>query len=374
MTPPPPDRYGAFVERLTDGPSGRRVAVKDMIAVRGCSQRAGLRGRIARAQEDAAPVAKLRAAGFAIVGTTVSDAAGFGTMTNLVENPVAPSRAVGGSSGGAAAAVAGGLADLGLGTDTGGSVRIPAAYCGLYAYKPSAGRIASTGVLALSKRFDAVGLLARDPKILVEAARVLIDDHRCADEAAATIVVSQDAHAASDEDVERWLVRLTPNLERRKEPFPYDAMAFAHSTIVCAEGLAVHRDHFDSNPGDFPSEAASALAYAKTLGAQEVLAARATVAQATGAWRNALRPGEIMIMPTLPMAPLSRYASSATVRGEPMPPTNANVRLTLFANVTGLPVVVAPVAGHSMQFVGAFGSDEMLLDHAPRLAAELESG
>ena len=95
---------------------------------------------------------RLRQAGARIVGVTRTDAGGFGVTTPEVENPVAGGRTVGGSSGGSAAAVAAGLADVALGTDTGGSVRIPAACTGLIGFEPTRGRIGNDGVWPLSPR------------------------------------------------------------------------------------------------------------------------------------------------------------------------------------------------------------------------------
>ncbi|MEM8663854.1 MAG: amidase family protein, partial [Pseudomonadota bacterium] len=169
----PDDPYGAFVARCDPSCAADswRVAVKDMIAVAGMPQPAGFPGRDGMvAARDAAVVTLFRDAGHTIVGVTTTDAAGFGTMTNEVRHPRHPLRAVGGSSGGSAAAVAAGLADVGIGTDTGGSVRIPAAYCELYAFKPSRGRVSLEGVLPLSPTLDHVGVMAATPAILARAA------------------------------------------------------------------------------------------------------------------------------------------------------------------------------------------------------------
>ena len=103
-------------------------------------------------------------AGARIVGVTRTDAGGFGVTTPEVENPVAPGRTVGGSSGGSAAAVAAGLADVALGTDTGGSVRIPAACTGLIGFKPTRGRIATDGVWPLAPSLDHVGVDRARPR------------------------------------------------------------------------------------------------------------------------------------------------------------------------------------------------------------------
>src|SRR5690242_1409067 len=146
--------FGAFVAyasskvHAADGPlAGLRVAVKDNIRVDGLPFTAGLpmyRGRVA--SRDATAVRLIREAGAQIVGVTCTDAAGLGVATPAVTNPASPDHIAGGSSGGAAAAVAAGDADLGLGTDTGGSVRIPAACCRIYGFKPSHGRVSTDGV------------------------------------------------------------------------------------------------------------------------------------------------------------------------------------------------------------------------------------
>ena len=172
------DRFGAFVAIAPDAAAGPgplsalRVAVKDNIAVRGLPFTAGhplFADRIA--QEDAWAVRRLREAGARIVGVTRTDAGGFGVTTPEVENPAAPGRTVGGSSGGSAAAVAAGLADVALGTDTGGSVRIPAACTGLIGFKPTRGRISNDGVWPLSPSFDHVGVIGRDLDIVARTRR-----------------------------------------------------------------------------------------------------------------------------------------------------------------------------------------------------------
>jgi amidase len=171
------DDLGAFSARAADPGSGRpTIAVKENIAVRGLPRRAGSRATEAvPGAADAAVVANLRAAGCAILGTTsmhelalgvVGDNTHFGPVTN----PRAPGRIVGGSSSGSAAAVAAGLCDAALGTDTGGSVRLPAALCGVVGLKPRAGELSRDGVLAVSPTLDAVGVLAAD---VATAVRVL---------------------------------------------------------------------------------------------------------------------------------------------------------------------------------------------------------
>jgi amidase len=152
-------------------PEGRpRVAVKDAIDMAGVPTTAGcvaVRERAAPAAADAECLAGIRAAGVPVVGKTtltelclsptgINDA--FGTPVN----PLAPDRVPGGSSSGSAVALALGEADIALGTDTGGSVRIPAACCGIAGLKTTHGRVPTTGVWPLAPTLDTVGPLARD--------------------------------------------------------------------------------------------------------------------------------------------------------------------------------------------------------------------
>lgn len=147
--------------------SGFRLAVKDNIDVAGLPTTAGLqawRNRIAT--QDAAIVTKLKAAGCIVVAKTLMDEAAFGALGDnpwygRVHNPHRHGYTAGGSSAGSAAAVAKGDADLALGTDTLGSVRIPASYCGVVGYVPSAGTVPMDGVVPLAPSFDRVGFFTR---------------------------------------------------------------------------------------------------------------------------------------------------------------------------------------------------------------------
>ena len=151
-------------DRVADGPlAGQSVAVKDIIAVAGLPTRCGSPASDpAPATVDATVVHRLRTAGAEVFATTqcLEYAAGFAhPQIGDTRNPRDPSRTSGGSSGGSAAVVAAGVCDLALGTDTGGSVRIPAAYCGVVGLKPSYGALPTTGVFPLSPTCDHVGTL-----------------------------------------------------------------------------------------------------------------------------------------------------------------------------------------------------------------------
>lgn len=163
-----------------DGPlTGLRLGVKGNIAVRGLANTAGSEARRqAIAATDAPVVALLRQAGAEIVGTLNMHEGALGATTDNKAygrciNPWRPNFSPGGSSGGSGAAIAAGLVDAALGTDTMGSIRLPASYCGVYGWKPSGLLVSQIGVVPLSTSLDQVGPLAKDPETLWAVAKVL---------------------------------------------------------------------------------------------------------------------------------------------------------------------------------------------------------
>src|SRR6056297_3231431 len=166
-------RIGAFVSMAEDTTitatgslAGHVVAVKDVIDVAGLPTRNGSAACAdsAPAPSDAPVVARLRAAGARILGKTVTTEFAFTDPTQC-RNPYAPARSPGGSSSGSGAAVAAGLVDLALGTQTAGSLCRPAAYCGVVGLKPGYGCLSTQGVTPLAPSFDSVGVIARSVEI-----------------------------------------------------------------------------------------------------------------------------------------------------------------------------------------------------------------
>ncbi|MQA75524.1 MAG: hypothetical protein GEU88_14485, partial [Solirubrobacterales bacterium] len=265
---------GAAVVRASDvagGPlSGLGFVAKDVFDVAGTVTGAGNPDWAAGhepALADAAAVAALLEAGAELVGkgrcaelsfSLSGDNAHYG----MPRNPAAPDRDPGGSSSGPAAAVAGGLCDLGLGTDTLGSARIPASYCGIYGYRPTHGAISTAGVLPLAQRFDTVALLGREPAALRRAAEVLIGERVAGgDDPPHRLLLVADALASADPEV----AEATRDAARRLA----DALG---ATLEPVEGL----------PGDAPDLAAALAAFNVLQGAQ--------VWRNLGPWVEATRP------------------------------------------------------------------------------------
>lgn len=179
-----PDPYNAFVSTFLadaplDGPlSDLSLAVKDNIAVGGVTATCGTDCFEWTPSVDAPVVERLRGAGGGVEATTNMDPFAFGTTGEWsahgrTANPAVSGRVPGGSSSGSAAAVAGQMVDAALGTDTAGSVRIPAAFCGVVGYKPTYGLVPTTGVVDLSPSNDHVGVFARDVRTTASVLEVV---------------------------------------------------------------------------------------------------------------------------------------------------------------------------------------------------------
>jgi amidase len=208
---------GAFVEEFSlpptgDGPLvGLRFGVKDLIDVAGYRTGCGNPTWLAThppAAVHAVCVEQLLAAGACCAGKTVTDEVAFSLLgqnhfygTPL--NPAAPDRVPGGSSSGSASAIASGLVDFALGTDTGGSVRVPASNCGVWGWRPTHGVVSVAGVMPFSPSLDTVGVLAKTSDVLLRACATLVGSNLSSQEKAvpAKIYVLTDAFSLADPEV-----------------------------------------------------------------------------------------------------------------------------------------------------------------------------
>jgi Asp-tRNA(Asn)/Glu-tRNA(Gln) amidotransferase A subunit family amidase len=383
-----PDPFGAFVAFASeahggDGAlAGLRFAVKDNIAVAGMPYTAGLPMFAARtAAADAWPVARIREAGGEIVGVTRTDAGGLGVATPDVVNPAAPETIAGGSSGGSAAAVAGGLADAALGTDTGGSVRIPAACCGLFGFKPSHGRVSAEGVWPLAAEIEDVGVIAADIGVLTRTVRVLLGSedavgapHPIAVGIDLAIMASCDVAIA--ESFGEWLNRLQRagcivrevRLPDRRE------LSFIHATLALAGAAQVYGDAVRRRDETGLGKLAwRSLQAASELDDAQVASARASRARLQPEWDQAMRAVDCIALPTLPVPVPLRGARRIRWGDEDLPLAAVLTALTAPANLFGAPAIALPLVGGlgSLQLAAAAGGDEALLAAAARIHAML---
>lgn len=200
------DELGAFcpdgmirIEGAADGPlKGMTFAVKDLFDVAGTRTGAGnpdFLKRRAPATHHAPPVQSLLDAGATLIGKTITDEIAFGLAGEnyhygTPRNSAAPERIPGGSSSGSVSVVAGGICDTALGTDTGGSVRVPSSHCGVYGIRTTHGRITVEGLVPLAHSFDTVGWFARDPETLMRVGETLLPQFKMKPAATRLLVVN----------------------------------------------------------------------------------------------------------------------------------------------------------------------------------------
>jgi aspartyl-tRNA(Asn)/glutamyl-tRNA(Gln) amidotransferase subunit A len=332
-------------------------------------------------------VRRLRRAGAVIVGLSVTDPGAFGVRTAEVTHPQAPERTVGGSSGGSAAALAAGLAVAALGSDTGGSIRIPSACCVTAGLKPTRGRVPLEGVRPLVWSLDHVGPMTRRVADMAAVQNVLDSGFaRMASEPSDRMVIGHDPRYAADAEPEvaagleaahAACHRLGWELREVLLPPPDDALA-VHAVIFCSEAAAYHFAAFPDRRGDYPETARRLLELAETQTGFEYVQAMRRRAEMTAVVDRLFREVDAMIVPTLPVLPPERDAAKVEIAGRAHDFTLALVRYTCLFDHTGHPVVVMPASvlgpgvATSAQVVGARGRDAALLTLAARLEACLD--
>jgi amidase len=225
------DPYGAFsrhthvaLDGAPAGPlHGLSFAVKDVFDIAG--HRTGNGNPVwlethAPASRTASSVERLLAAGARMIGKTHTDELAYSLNGENAHygtpiNPKAPGRIPGGSSSGSAAAVSGGLVDFALGTDCGGSVRLPASYCGIYGMRTTHGLVPADGIVDLAASFDTVGWFARDPQTMRRVGEVLLP---VSDFKPRRLLIAQDAFAFAGAEVAE---ALASQVSRLKEAFAH---------------------------------------------------------------------------------------------------------------------------------------------------------
>jgi amidase len=358
-------------------------AAKDLFDVRGTVTGSGnpdWEATHAPAGRSAWAVTRLLSAGATLVGKTITDEISLGLLGinrhyGTPINPKAPDLVPGGSSGGSASAVAGGLVDTALGTDSGGSVRVPASFTGLYGLRPTHGGISVEGMATQSPSFDTAGFFARDAATLVQVGSVLLPPDAANGEAK-ELLIATDCFAAADRAV---IDALRPAVARLSHHF-----ASVHEVILADDGLenwasqqrALQSFEFrrtfaawvDMTNPRFSFEVASALA-GPGLDEADMSAPRAFRA-ATRARLDALLDGRrVMCLPTTPILPIRRDARLTEMRHA----VDRIVHLTCIAGLAGLPQISMPVADHGgvpvgLSLIGWRGSDNVLLSLARALS------
>lgn len=366
------DRDACFGE----GPLGNMtIGIKANIAVKGLPWTGGMEAFENRiADKDAEAVAKLRAAGAAIIGTLNMEEAALGAKTDnpyfgATHNPHKIGHTPGGSSGGSGAAVAAGLCDAALGTDTMGSVRIPAAYCGIYALKPSRGAISQDGLEIVDPSLDSIGPLARSLDDLEAISRVLMDlpDSQAIDNIALLEnlggVDCEPAVIAGYEQAKE----ISGNTEHFTLPHPLTRVRFA-GFILSSLGLSHElADVLKNNPDGLSDHLKFLLTFGPERNAADLAEDRKILADTTDAVTAAVEKYGAILLPTAPQAAFSH--------DDKAPANQAD--FTCLANIAGLPAVTIPAGWSSddlpvgIQLIGAANNELGLLELARKLDEQL---
>ncbi|GCB46216.1 amidase [Streptomyces sp. NL15-2K] len=368
-----------------------RTAVKDLYAVAGQRVGAGNPAWLAEARTEeahAAAVRRLLDAGAELTGIAQTDELAFslaGTNAHYGTpvNPAAPGRVTGGSSSGPAAAVAHDWADLGLATDTAGSIRVPASYCGLYGWRPTHGATPTGGLLALAPSFDTAGLLARDPVLLRTAAEVLLP----ADEAPVPVtrlMVDEELVSLAGPEVRASFeaacraLTLRTGLPLARTPTGaaehLEEWFAAFRAVQATEAWEQHGAWITRHPGALAPDVAARFENGRRVSAAERAEAEQILADARKALDVVLVPGTALLLPAT-----SGPATLADAPPEEVEAVRAaTLRLTCLASLAGLPAVVAPLLRVrslpvGLCALGARGTDRALLDFTASTGFTTES-
>ncbi len=394
--------YGAFTRVLVDraradadvvdaqvalgkdpGPlAGVPFAVKDLFDVEGLPTTAGAKMRldVASAIRDAVAVARLKAAGAVLVGTCTMDeyAYGFATVNahfGTTKNPHDLTRLAGGSSGGSAAAVAADLVPLSLGSDTNGSIRVPASLCGVWGLRPAENAISLDGVFPFVEALDTIGPFTRSLADLKLAYEVLSGTSVTGGAAPRVARLGgfflRNASSDAAEAVETIAAHLgSPTIDLSEA----EAARSAAFLITAAQGGALHLDTLRTQAMDYDPAVRDRL----LAGAMLPAAAYIKAWDFRARWRQVLAKAfetfDVLIAPSTPIAAPPIDAATVMIDGRP---ASARANLGIYAqplSLGGMMVVSAPLRRDGLpigvQFAAAPGREGLLFDLLQRLERE----
>jgi aspartyl-tRNA(Asn)/glutamyl-tRNA(Gln) amidotransferase subunit A len=339
---------------------GRTVSIKDLIDVKGFPTTAASRVRAGHiAHADATIVMRLRDAGVVLLGKTnlhefalgtTSDESAFGP----VRNPHDRDRSPGGSSGGSAAAVASGMGWASIGSDTGGSIRIPAAACGVVGLKPSFGEISNVGVVPLSVSLDHVGPIAQsvsDAWAIHDALIGSAGEAPAVPKSVGTIRLGRlTGYFAEKLDVDVRL-RMEEALDRLKESGTSISdielggipdISKTYLNVALTEAFAYHAEALAHVPEQFSDGVRTRLQKGADISRDDYVQAQSDRATLRAAVDRALSKCDALVVPTMPIPPQKIGATTATIEGVEEPLRPLTLRLTQLFNLTGHPAISMP--------------------------------
>ena len=392
---PPDDPVHALVPHTLKEPlagrgsgllAGRTFMVKDLFAIRGHKVSNGnpcFYEHASPAQETAAAISRLLDAGATLTGITICDEFFYSLLGTNVHygspiNPRAPNHVTGGSSCGSAAAVAASMCEFALGSDTGGSIRVPASFCGLYGLRPTYGRISLDGVTPMAPSFDTVGFFAREPELFRKVGHVLLDGERV-EAPVRHVVLAHDLfiHSEASADQVLWgaldkIGSALPEPEHRmiageeidawREAFRVIQGSEIQSTLL--PFVQDHAHEVSLGPG-----IKERFAVAAAITPAEAESSRVICAEIAERLHALVTPCTLIVLPTTPTLPpehdIPDGASFAEFR-------TLTLGHTCLAGHAGLPQISIPAGVAAgcpvgLSFIAWPGGDEALLDLAVKL-------
>ncbi len=379
----------AYLEGASNGPlSGLAFAAKDIFDVAGYITGGGnpdWRASHVAAEHTAWTVRTLVEAGATMVGKTHTDELTRGIFGDNPHygtpiNPRAPGRVPGGSSSGSASAVAGGLVDFALGSDTGGSVRVPASFCGLYGLRPTHGRIPLDGVMLQAPSYDTVGWFARDAETFARVGAVLLQSE-IMNTRPSRLVIAEDAFELVDKGVVNALRPFVDAIssivgDARAERLAPEGLAqwsMQQGTLQGREGWETMSDWIDLINPRFSFSVAERYVASREITDAQVDAAKVAKAEVEARMSEVMAGNAVVCLATTPgPAPLKgeSYSERQDVRSRIS-------ALTCIAGTLGAPQINLPLAEVDglpvgLSLLGPKGSDEMLISFAREVAAEIK--
>jgi len=380
-----PHDLAAPLKGAASGPlAGLSAVVKDMYDIAGERTGCGSPEWLAThppAARNCPPVQKILDAGATIIGKTVCDEyfysvsganAHYGTPVNVR----APGRLPGGSSAGSAAACGAGLCDFALGSDTGGSVRVPASFNGIYGLRPTHERIEHSGVADMAPSFDVPGWFAATPGVFRKVGAVLLDNRRVAAKID-RVVVLEDAFAQAEEPVADLLRTLLefmsddlPGMAHgRIAPDSFDPWREAFRIVQAYETWQTFGGFITKHKPNIGPGVKERMQFASTVTRAQADASREVVNKARDHIRQIVVPGTVLALPTAPS-----ISPKIEMSGPDLEEFRTRVmRLTCTSGISGLPQMSIPGATINgcpigLSFIGWAGGDEALLDLACELS------
>lgn len=376
------------VPSAPDGPlAGLTLAVKDMYNVAGYPTGGGNPQKEEEselAKTTAPAIQALLDAGASFIGKTQTEELTFSMIGMNAHfpspvNPRAPERVTGGSSSGSAAAVAGGLADIGIGSDTNGSIRAPASFCGLIGLRTTHGRISLEGAMPLAPSFDTFGWFARDATTYEAVGKVLLGEDTHKEEFARPVRVNEmeaflfgpAERVAYRAMLEKVAAHFDGDMEFLALPGKPDELFDCFKQIQAYEAWQVHGPFLSQKDRNLGPGVKERFAYGRSITDKMVEAARQRRRAFQADFGALFKPDMVLVMPTQPSAAPLKLST----QGEFQTYRDRALTITAIAGLLGWPQITIPLgevhgAPLGISLLGPAGGDRKLI----RMASSILSG